>query len=112
MTIGEKIKIARENANLTQEELGKKCGTTKQTIYKYESGIVTNIPIDRIEMIASVVGVSSASLLGWEEKEQPPVVEGLSLEGISPEDLKTIRAYLDMPEDQRRALAKILGVSE
>lgn len=112
MTIGEKIRIAREKANLTQEELGKKCGTTKQTIYKYESGIVTNIPIDRIEMIASVVGVSSSSLLGWEEKEQPPVIEGLSLEGVSPEDVKTIKAYLDMPEDQRRALAKILGVSE
>jgi transcriptional regulator with XRE-family HTH domain len=112
MTIGDKIKIARENANLTQEELGRKCGTTKQTIYKYESGVVTNIPIDRIEMIASIVGVSSASLLGWEEKEKPPVVEGLSLEDVSPEDLKTIKAYLEMPEDQRRALAKILGVSE
>lgn len=49
MTIGERIKAARESANLTQEELGSKCGTTKQTIYKYEIGKVTNIPLDRLE---------------------------------------------------------------
>ena len=34
MTKGEKIKAAREAAGLTQEELGRLCGTTKQTIYK------------------------------------------------------------------------------
>ena len=38
MTIGEKIKAAREAAHLTQTDLGRICGTTKQTIYKYEIG--------------------------------------------------------------------------
>ena len=51
MTMGEKIRIAREAAGLTQEELGQLCNTTKQTIYKYEIGKVTNIPLDRIETI-------------------------------------------------------------
>lgn len=67
MNIGEKIRIARENADMTMEELGKICGTTKQTIYKYENGIVTNIPLDRIEQIANSTGVSAAYLLGWDE---------------------------------------------
>lgn len=68
MTLGDKIRNARESAGLTQEELGKKCGTTKQTIYKYEIGKITNIPIDRLERIAEIVGVSTASLLGWESE--------------------------------------------
>lgn len=67
MNIGEKIRIARENADMTMEELGKICGTTKQTIYKYENGIVTNIPLNRIEQIANSTGVSAAYLLGWDE---------------------------------------------
>ena len=46
--IGQKIKERRELLKITQEELGKACGTTKQTIFKYESGIVTNIPMDRL----------------------------------------------------------------
>ena len=78
VTLGDKIRIAREQAGLTLEELGKQCVTTKQTIYKYENNIITNIPIDRIELIAAVVGVSSASLLGWEKKEQSTETDGLS----------------------------------
>lgn len=72
MTLGDKIRNAREAAGLTQEELGKMCGTTKQTIYKYEIGKITNIPIDRLEKIAGIVGVSTASLLGWEQSESLP----------------------------------------
>lgn len=67
MSVADNIRIAREKANMTMEELGKVCGTTKQTIYKYENGIITNIPLDRIEQIANVTGVSAASLLGWSE---------------------------------------------
>lgn len=80
MKLGDKIRIARENAGLTQEELGKRCGTTKQTIYKYEIGKVTNIPLDRLEMIAEAVGVSSLVLLGWDsvDKDKPTVSDGLS----------------------------------
>lgn len=79
MTLGDKIRIARENSELTQEELGKRCGTTKQTIYKYETGKVTNIPLDRLEMIAQSVGVTAASLMGWDDNaKQPTESDGLS----------------------------------
>lgn len=71
MTLGDKIRAAREAAGLTQEELGKKCGTTKQTIYKYEIGKITNIPLDRLEKIADIVGVTTTSLLGWQPEERP-----------------------------------------
>lgn len=69
MTVGSRIKEAREAKGLTQEELGRAVKTTKQTIFKYESGIVTNIPLDRLERIASVLSVSAAFLMGWETKE-------------------------------------------
>ena len=65
--VGERIREAREAKDMSQEELGKACGTTKQTIYKYESGVVTNVPLDRIEKIADVLGVSAAYLVGWNE---------------------------------------------
>lgn len=67
MTIGDRIRIAREHSNLTQEELGSRCGTTKQTIYKYEIGKITNIPLDRLQKIADAIGVTAAYLMGWED---------------------------------------------
>lgn len=69
MTVGERIKHYRELLNMTQEELGLRCGTTKQTIFKYESGIVTNIPLDRLEMIASALNLSPSLLMGWSESD-------------------------------------------
>ncbi len=77
MTLGDRIRITREARKLTQEELGALCGTTKQTIFKYETGIVTNVPLDRLERLAEQLDVAPAYLLGWEE-EAPALPEKLS----------------------------------
>ena len=53
--IGVKIKLLRQNLGITQDELAKKAGVAKQTIYKYETGIITNIPSDKIEAMSSVL---------------------------------------------------------
>ena len=66
MTKGEHIKLLREKANMTQEELAKLLNTTKQTIYKYEQSVVTNIPSDRVERIAEVLNSTPAYIMGWE----------------------------------------------
>lgn len=67
MSIGSRIKAAREAKKMTQEELGAACGTTKQSIFKYETGVVTNIPLDKLEKIANVLDISPATLMGWED---------------------------------------------
>ena len=66
MTKGERIKLLREKANMTQEELAKLLNTTKQTIYKYEQSVVTNIPSDIVERIAEVLNSTPAYIMGWE----------------------------------------------
>lgn len=67
MTIGDRIRLARQHSGFTQEDLAKASGTSKQTIYKYEMNIVTNIPSDRVEAIAKLLGVSPAYLMGWDD---------------------------------------------
>lgn len=71
MSIGQRIKHLREAAQITQEELAKQVGTTKQTIYKYENEIITNIPLDRLELIAKIFHVSPAYLIGWDMMNDP-----------------------------------------
>ncbi len=66
MTVGERIRAAREAGNITQEELGRVCGVTKQTIFKYENNIIVNIPVDKLESMAAFLSVSPGYLLGWE----------------------------------------------
>ena len=64
MTIGERIREARTAKGLTQEQLAEQ--VTKQAVYKYETGIVTNIPLDKLESIAACLGVAPGYLAGWQ----------------------------------------------
>lgn len=66
MTVGERIKLARETKNLSQTDLANDCKISKQTLYKYENNIITNIPSDKIEVIANYLSISPAYLMGWE----------------------------------------------
>jgi len=68
MTIGEKIKKLRTELHLTQEELATCANTTKQTIHKYETGIISNIPAGKIKAIADKLNTTPAYLMGWEDK--------------------------------------------
>lgn len=70
MAIGERIKYLREQAKISQTELAEKVNTTKQNIYKYEKGIITNIPSDRIELIANALNTTPAYLMGWNDGEK------------------------------------------
>ena len=72
MSVGQRIKIAREQKNMTLDEVAKRCETTKQTIYKYENEIVTNIPYDKIVLLSKALDVTPSYLFGWEEKESSP----------------------------------------
>ena len=67
MTIGDRIKKQRELLGISQVELAEKMKVSKQTLYKYENNIITNIPSDKIEIIGKVLEVSPSYLMGWED---------------------------------------------
>lgn len=69
MKIGDRIKILRTELKISQEAVGNKIGVSKQTIQRYESGEISNIPSDKIEKLASALGTSPAYLMGWTEKK-------------------------------------------
>lgn len=71
MFIGEKIKSLRTKHGITQEELATAAGTKKQTIHKYETGIISNIPASKIKAIADKLGTTPAYLMGWEDANIP-----------------------------------------
>ena len=68
-SIGERIQTLRNRRGMTQTELGDAIGESKQTIYKYEHGVITNIPLPKIEAIAKALRCPPVALTGWGEKE-------------------------------------------
>lgn len=70
MGLKENIKSKRLELNMTLEELANKVGISRQTIQRYESGVISNIPSDKIEKLAEALECSPAFLMGWEQKDQ------------------------------------------
>lgn len=70
MTVGTVLRTLRENNKMTLEEVSKKLGIAKQTLYKYEIGIITNIPLLKIEELAKIYNVSPSYITGWEDEKK------------------------------------------
>lgn len=105
--IGDRIKSARTAAGYSQTELAEMIRVSKQTLYKYENNIITNVPSDKIEHIALVCGVSPAYLMGW---DSAPAAGPATTEDLSREALVIARAYDAADEGTKNSVAKLLDV--
>ena len=72
MGVGDKIRVARINKGMTQEDLGKALGLQKSAIAKYENGRVINIKRSTLKKISDVLGIAPSELIfdAYIEEEQ------------------------------------------
>lgn len=96
MTIGEKIREIRTTKKISQTALATATNISKQSIYKYETGIINNIPFDKIEKIANALGVTPAYLMGWDDKIEK-IIEGAA-------------AYLEKENKLNAAILEMYGL--
>ena len=66
-----RIKELRRARGMTLEELATRVGTSKQTISRYENGIISNIPPERILSLAEALYTTPSVLMGWEYETEP-----------------------------------------
>ena len=106
MSVGFRIKSAREQKNLTLEEVAKRCETTKQTIFKYENEIVTNIPYEKIVLLSKALDVTPSYLFGWEEQKVSPSEPSLT-EG----EKVLLDLFNRVPEDKQELVLQMIRVA-
>ena len=111
MTIGERIRELRQRSGLSMQEVAERLNTTKQTVYKYETGIITNIPSDRISAMAVMFGVSPAVIMGWQRQGDLPTggfhggripVLGSIRAGLPQTAAENIIDYEEIPAEMER----------
>ena len=85
MTFKDRLKQKRTSKGMTLEDLGNKIGVSRQTIQRYESGVITNIPSDKIELLAKYLNTTPSYLMGWENSNST-LIE--TYENIYPIELK------------------------
>lgn len=67
MAIKDNIKKKRKERGMTLEEVAAIVGVSRQTLSRYETGIIGNIPSDKIELLAKALHTTPAYLMGWED---------------------------------------------
>lgn len=97
----ERIKFLRQQRNLTFEQVGNLVGVGKSTVRKWETGMITNIKSDKIDLLAKALGTTREFLMGWDLptkiKELESEIESLKLDIDSAPD--------DIAEEMEIALA-------
>jgi Predicted transcriptional regulators len=92
MNIGVRIKEARLAANMTQEELAKKIGVSKNAISNYENGVST----PKVELLCAIMKhleIDANFLYGLPHEEVPQL-------RLTPHERDVIIAYRSHPELQ------------
>lgn len=115
MTVGDRIKFYRELRGISQEQLGDLIGVSKQAIYKYEKNIVSNLPLDRLEQMATALGTTGAVLMGWEKDynvfkktTRQELLEAVS--EMSDEKCLLLYQIAAMPEDKLQNIVALLNL--
>lgn len=95
MTLGEKVKLKREELNLSQEELAEKMNyKSKTSIHKIEVGI-TDLPLSKVKELAAVLKTTPAYLMGWEE-EKTQEKENNIFSQLTAEELAKLEKFKNM----------------
>lgn len=63
--LAKNLKRMRKEKGITLEALASAIGTSRQTVHRYENGIITNVPPEKVEAIARVLETSPTELMGW-----------------------------------------------
>ena len=75
--LANKLKEMRKAKGLTLESLAEKVGTSRQTIHRYENGTISNIPPEKVVLLAEALDTTPTRLMGWEEQEEFPTFDNI-----------------------------------
>lgn len=108
MNIGKNIKTRRATLGLTLEEVAKIVGVSRQTIQRYESGVIASIPSDRIEKLAQALSTTPAFIM-FGNKVAPPHKAGVRIPvlgrvaaGIPIEAIEDVEDWEEIPESMAK----------
>lgn len=106
MEIGQKIRKARLEKGMTQQELGDMVGVQKSAIAKYECGRVVNIKRSTLQKIAKALNIRPSELIFT---ESPRDAADLHVRIITDLELMdAIKDYYVLSEENQRMVRELI----
>lgn len=115
MTIGQRIKLRREELGLSQEELAKRIGyKSRSSINKIELDLYS-LKQSKIKSIADALSTTPSFIMGWDDDsgQTPREMIKAALQQEDGQTAEIIELILDLPESrQREALSYLRYLSD
>ena len=88
--IGNRLRIARENANLKQDDVAKIIDSTFQKISSFETGR-TRVDLETLVKLCGIYNVEPDYVLGTKKDESGDII-------VNPEESDIVRKYRQLPD--------------
>lgn len=111
MNIGERIKKRRKELRMSADELGRRLGKDRSTIFRYEKGDIENLPLDILEPIAAALQTTPQYLMGWDKvQKKNDVLSDIVLKlNEDMELLSIVETLSKLGFEQRQAVKSVLS---
>lgn len=96
MDVGKRIRSRREALGLSVEDVARKLGKHRATVYRYESDDIKALPTDVLAPLAIALETTPAYLMGWEEAEEDEIDNQLisMLTKLTPVEAAKVEAFV------------------
>ncbi len=81
--IVKRIKKRRLELKYSFQDLADKTNMSKSTLQRYETGTIKNLPLDKLEVLASALQTTPSYLMGWDEVKEDPKKKGIKIPVLS-----------------------------
>ena len=89
---------------MSAEELAKRLGKDRSTVYRYEKGDIENLPLDILEPIAQALETTPQFLMGWDGEKEKPTAQD---DELSEDLIELIDCIKKLPEDKIQMLLQV-----
>ena len=107
--IVKRIKKRRLELGYSFQDLADKTNMSKSTLQRYETGTIKNLPLDKLDVLASALQTTPSYLMGWDKVKEDPKKKGIKIPvlsrvaaGIPIEMIEDILDYEEISEDMAK----------
>lgn len=99
-----RIQSKRIELKLSYQDLANKTGLSKSTLQRYETGSIRNIPLDKLEILATALEVSPMWIIGYDDEvksnQQSSDLNQTSLSKAEQQHIEDLRKLNDLGKNK------------
>ena len=104
-TFSQNLKYYRKKKGLSQYELADLTGLSQRVIAHYET-VVSQPPVDKVELIAKAIGLKTSDLLNTKEIQSD---DSININDFDTKSLKKLKDILSLPPNDRSSVYRLIN---